>query len=304
MNWNLNFQKQLGRDYMVELAYVGSAGRQQTSKTDLNQARNIVGVTNADVNRPFIRQSPALRTVSTAQSLGELDYHALLFKGMKRFTNGFSALVSYTFGKTIDLVSNNDGPIFTNIFDPSYDRGVADYDVKHTLVASVLYELPFARRHVLGGWQVNGIAYYRSGLALTVSQSGTMQSTGIGNNRPNVVPGKTGASSDPTIDQWFDPTAFARTEATGTFGNLGRNTLRGPQIYNFDLSLVKNTKVGPLDTELRVEAFNVFNHPQFGPPARTFGNADFGRITTAASPSCQTCGTSERQIQFGLKVRF
>ena len=85
------------------------------------------------------RQSPALRTVSTAQSLGELDYNAFLFKGMKRFTNGFSALVSYTFGKTIDLVSNNDGPIFTNIFDPSYDRGVADYDVTHTLVASVLY---------------------------------------------------------------------------------------------------------------------------------------------------------------------
>ena len=71
-NWNINLQRQLGRDYMVELAYVGSAGRQQTSKTDLNQARNIVGVTNADVNRPFIRQSPALRTVSTAQSLGQV----------------------------------------------------------------------------------------------------------------------------------------------------------------------------------------------------------------------------------------
>jgi hypothetical protein len=304
MNWNINFQKQLGRDYMVELAYVGSAGRQQTSKTDLNQARNIVGVTNADVNRPFIRQSPALRTVSTAQSLGELDYHAFLFKGMKRFTNGFSALVSYTFGKTIDLVSNNDGPIFTNIFDPLYDRGVADYDVTHTLVTSVLYELPFARKHVLGGWQMNAIGYWRSGLALTVSQSGTMASTGITNNRPNLVPGKTGASDNPTIDQWFDTSAFTRTESTGTFGNLGRNTLRGPEIFNVDLSLVKNTRIGRFDTELRVETFNVFNHPQFGPPARTFGNADFGVITGSATPSCQTCGTSERQIQVALKVKF
>ena len=61
--------------------------------------------------------------MSTAQSLGELDYNALLVKGVKRFSNGFSALVSYTFGKAIDLVSNNDGPIFTNIFDPYYDRG-------------------------------------------------------------------------------------------------------------------------------------------------------------------------------------
>ena len=304
MNWNLNVQKQIGRDYMVELAYVGTQGRHLTSKTDLNQAPNIVGVTNQNVNRPYITQSPALTTVSTAQSLGELDYHALLFKGVKRFTNGFSALVAYTFGKAIDLVSNNDGPIFTNIFDPSYDRGVADYDVTHTLVGSVVYELPFAKDHVLGGWQVNAIAFWRSGLSLNVAQSGTMQSTGIGNNRPNLVPGQTGAASDPTIDQWFDPLAFSRTEPTGTFGNIGRNTLRGPEIFNIDLSLVKNTKIGPLDTEIRIEAFNILNHPQFGPPARTFGNADFGRITTAASPTCQTCGTSERQIQLGLKVRF
>jgi hypothetical protein len=289
---------------MVELAYVGTRGRGLTSKTDLNQAPNIVGVNSPNINRPYIGQSPALTTVSLAQSLGELDYHAFLFKGMRRFSNGFSALVSYTFGKAIDLVSNNDGPIFTNVFDRYYDRGPADYDVTHTLVGSFIYELPFARNHVLGGWQVNGIGYWRSGLALTISQSGAMASTGITNNRPNVVEGQTGASSDPTIDQWFDPTAFSRTEPTGTFGNIGRNTLRGPEIFNIDLSLVKNTKIGPVDTELRVEAFNLFNHPQFGPPARTFGNTDFGRITTAASPTCQTCGTSERQIQFGIKVRF
>jgi hypothetical protein len=242
--------------------------------------------------------------VSTAQSLGELDYHAFLFKGVKRFTNGFSALVSYTFGKAIDLVSNNDGPIFTNIFDPSYDRGPADYDVRHTLVSSFLYELPFARKHFLGGWQVNGIGYWRSGLALTVSQSGTMQSTGITNNRPNLVAGKTGAADSPTIDQWFDVTAFSRTEPTGTFGSIGRNTLRGPEAFNIDMSLVKHTQIGKLDTELRIETFNVLNHPQFGPPARTFGNAGFGQITSSASPTCQTCGTSERQIQIGVKVRF
>ncbi len=304
MNWNVNLQKQLGRDYMVELAYVGTRGRGLTSKTDLNQAPNIVGVTNQNINRPYFAISPGLTTVSTAQDRGELDYHAFLFKGMKRFSNGFSALVSYTFGKAIDLVSNNDGPLFTNIFDPGYDRGPADYDVTHTLVASFIYELPFARKQWYGGWQVNGIGYYRSGLALTISQSGTMQSTGITNNRPNVVEGKTGESSDPTIDQWFDVTAFSRTEPTGTFGNIGRNTLRGPNIVNMDLSLIKNTKIGPVDTEFRVEAFNILNHPQFGPPARTFGNSDFGTITASANPSCQTCGTSERQIQFGLKVRF
>ena len=221
---------------------------------------------------------------------------------MKRFSNGFSALVSYTFGKTIDFISNNDGPIYTNIFDPAYDRGVADYDVKHTLVASFIYELPCGRNSALGGWQVNGIGSYRSGLPLNITQTGTMASTGITNNRPNRI--GDGMNSDPTIDHWFDPAAFSRPEATGTYGDSGRNIVRGPTAFNVDLSVVKNTKIGPLDTELRIEAFNVLNHPQFATPNTQLGNAAFGTITAASTPSCQTCGTSERQVQVAMKVRF
>jgi hypothetical protein len=302
-NWNVNFQKQLGRDYMVELAYVGSAGRQMTLKTDQNQAPPTVGVTDQNVNRPFARISPALRTVGTAVSAGELDYHALLFKGVKRFANGFSALVSYTYGKTIDLNSDNDGTVtLTNIFDPSYDRGPASYDVTHTFVTSFLYELPFLKDHLLGGWQVNGIAFARSGIPVTITQTGTMASTGTG-NRPNRV--GEGYHPDKNINHWFDPSAFVRpVDTTGTYGDSGRNILRGPGIFNVDMSLFKNTKIGRFDTELRIEAFNVFNHPQFGQPNGQLGNANFGVITASANPSCATCGTSERQIQFAMKVRF
>jgi hypothetical protein len=302
-NFNVNFQRQLGRDYLVEVAYVGSRANQLTTKTDLNQAPPTVGVTDQNVNRPFAKLSPALRTVSTAISDGTLNYNALLFKGMKRFSNGFSALVSYTFGKTIDYISNNDGPIYTNIFNRAYDRGVADYDVKHTLVTSFLYELPFARNHVLGGWQVNGISYWRTGVPINITQTGTMASTGIGNNRPNRI--GNGMNSDPTIDHWFDPAAFQRpADSTGTFGDAGRNILRGPGLFNIDLTLVKHTKFGRVNSELRVEAFNVLNHPQFGPPNGQLGNSAFGTITASATPSCQTCGTSERQIQAALKLRF
>jgi len=303
-NYNVNLQKQLGRDYMIEVAYVGSKGRHLTLKTDQNQAPPIVGVTDQNVNRPFAKISPALRTVGTAESSGTLDYNAFLFKGVKRFSNGFSALVSYTFGKAIDLVSDNDGTVsLTNIFDPSYDRGPANYDVTHTLVASFLYELPFARKHVLGGWQVNGIGYWRTGIPVNITQSGTMASTGLTNNRPNRI--GDGMNSDPTIDHWFDPTAFQRTpDSTGTFGDAGRNIMRGPGVFNVDLSLVKNTKFGRVNSELRVEAFNVFNHPQFGQPNGQLGNAAFGTITAAGNPQCGTCGTSERQIQAAVKLRF
>jgi hypothetical protein len=129
-----------------------------------------------------------------------------------------------------------------------------------------------------------------------------MASTGIGNNRPNRI--GNGMNSDPTIDHWFDPAAFQRVEPTGTFGDAGRSILRGPSSWNIDATLVKHTKFGKVDSELRVEAFNLLNHPQFGPPGRTLGNADFGVITTTSSPVCQTCGTSERQVQVAMKLKF
>ena len=304
MNWNLNFQRALGRDYMAEIAYVGSRGRQLTLKTDLNQAPPTLGVTDQNVNRPAARLSPALRSVGTASSTGTLDYHALLVKGVKRFSKGFSLLTSYTFGKTIDLTSDNDGGVtLTNIFDPGYNRGPAAYDVRHSFVQSFIYELPWGRSHWAGGWQFNGIGFYRSGLPVDITQTGTMASTGITNNRPNIV--GDGYPEDRNINQWFDAADFARvTETTATFGNLGRNTHRGPSQYNIDMSLIKHTRVGRINSELRLEAFNVLNHPQFAQPNGQLGNPNFGVISAMAAGACGTCGTSERQVQLGVKLLF
>jgi hypothetical protein len=305
MNWNLNVQQQLGRDYVVEVAYVGSRGRQLTLKTDQNQARPTVGVTSADVNRPYRAVAPNLRTVGTVESTGTLDYHALLVKFQRRFANGFSFLNSYTYGKVIDLVSDNDGDVnLANVYDPSYNRGPADYDVTHTLSSSWIYELPWGRGRAVGGWQVNGILYWRTGLPVTIRQAGTMQSTGLLNvNRPDRV--GDGRAADPSVEQWFDVTAFRATEPTGTYGTSGRNIMRGPQQFNIDLSLVKQTRFGRVTSELRIEAFNVLNHPQFGLPNPLFGNPQFGTISMMlGNPACATCGTTERQIQIGLKLRF
>ena len=185
---------------------------------------------------------------------------------------------------------------------------MASYDVKHTFVASFLYELPFARNHVLGGWQVNGIAFARTGIPVNITQTGQMTSIGLGSGqaqqpRPNIVGNL--VPSDQTIDHWFDATALQRpADATATFGNIARNYGRGPGVFNIDMSLVKNTRFGRVNTELRVEAFNVLNHPQFGQPNGQLGNAAFGTITASGNPQCGTCGTSERQIQAAIKLRF
>jgi hypothetical protein len=310
-NWNLNVQRQLGRNYVVEVTYVGARGRQYALKADPNQAPPIVGVTDQNVNRPFIRVSPQLRTLGQLQSKGTLDYHGLLVRFQRRFANGFSFFNSYTYGQAIDLNSDNDGTVtLTDVFNPGYNRGPADYDVKHTFSSNWIYELPIARNSRLGGWNVSGLLYLRSGLPFTVTQSGTMLSTGVTNNRPDRV-GDPNGLSDPTIDRWFDTSAFVRTaDATGTFGNAGRNIVRGPGQFNIDASLIKATKFGRFAHELRVEVFNVLNHPQFDRPGNgnsgaQLGNASFGQIAQMLpSPACALCGTTERQIQFSMKLKF
>jgi hypothetical protein len=273
-------------------------------KGDPNQAPPVVGVTDSNVNRPYAKMSPALRTIGQVQSKGTLDYHGLLMKFQRRFTDNFSFLNSYTFGKAIDLNSDNDGTVtLTNVYAPQYNRGPADYDITHTFSSSWVYEVPWARNALYGGWQINGILLLRGGLPFTVTQTQGVQSTGTG-NRPNRV--CDGKLSDPTIDRWFDTSCFVPpTDITGTYGDAGRNILRGPGSFNIDASLIKNTKIGRFNTEVRIEAFNVLNHPQFAQPNGTIGNAAVGSISSMlSSPSCSLCGTTERQVQVGVKVKF
>ena len=242
--------------------------------------------------------------IGQVQSTGTLDYHALLFKFQRRFADNFSVLNSYTYGKSIDLNSDNDGTVtLTNVYDPQYNRAPSDYDVTHTLSSSVIYEIPFGRDHWWGGWQTNGILYLRSGLPFTVTQTQGVQSTGTG-NRPNRI--GDGRIDDPTIARWFDTAAFvAPADITGTYGDAGRNILRGPGQWNIDFSIIKGTRIGRLDTEFRVEAFNVLNHPQFAQPNGTLGNAAFGTISAMLSnPSCALCGTTERNVQVAFKIKF
>jgi hypothetical protein len=305
--WNLNLQQQLGRDYAVELAYAGSRGRQLVLKRDINVAPPTVGVTNADVNRPFLALAPALRSLSRSESLGELDHHALLVKLQRRFAHGFSFMSSYTLGRTTDIVSDTETNL-TNPYDLEYDRGVANYDVTHTWMTNWIVELPFGQgrrfgsgagpglNRLIAGWQFTGIHLWRSGLPFTVTQSQNLLSNGSTNRPDSLGSGKLG---EPTVDRWFDTSAFAPTrDNTGTYGNTGKNTLRGPGQWNLDLSLVKVTRFGRLEHELRVEAFNALNHPQFANPGSVIGSANAGVISSLLF------GSPMRQVQVAMKLRW
>jgi hypothetical protein len=304
-NFNVNVQRTFGANYMTEIAYSGSRTENSAIKTDLNQAPPTVGVTDQNVNRPFAKIDPLLRTVGTLSSTGYLEYNGLLIKFQRRSANHFSFLNAYTFARATDLASDNDGTVtLTNIFNPEYNRGPADYDVTHTFSSNWIYELPWAAQRAWGGWQISGILHVRSGLPITITQSQSMLSTGITNNRPDTICDPT--LSNPTIAMWFNTACFKQTaDTTGTFGNTGRNTVRGPGASNIDMSVIKNTKIGPIDSEARLEVFNVLNHPQFANPNGQLGNSAFGTISAMlASPSCATCGTTERQIQLAVKLKF
>ena len=148
-----------------------------------------------------------------------------------------------------------------------YNRGPADYDVTHTLSSNWIYELPWAAQKAYGGWQISGILYLRSGLPITITQSQSMLSTGITNNRPNTIcdPG----SDSATIDRWFNTSCFQQVaDSSGTFGNTGRNTVRGPGDFNIDVSVIKNTKFGPVSSELRLEVFNRSEERRVGKECR------------------------------------
>jgi hypothetical protein len=129
-----------------------------------------------------------------------------------------------------------------------------------------------------------------------VTQSQNLLSNG-GTNRPDTL--GEARLSDPTVDRWFDPAAFAATrDNTGTYGNTGKNTLRGPGQWNLDLSLVKLTRLGRFEHELRVEAFNALNHPQFANPGSVIGNANAGVISSLLF------GSPMRQVQLAMKLRW
>jgi Carboxypeptidase regulatory-like domain len=304
-NFNVNLQRQIATNYMLEAAYSGSRTVNAALKTDLNQAVPTVGVTDQNINRPYATIDPLLRTVGALSSTGYVEYNGLQMKFQRRSANHFSFLNSYTYGRAIDLNSDNDGTVtLTNIFNPEYNRGPADYDVTHTFSSNWIYELPWGGDSGWGGWQVSGILYLRSGIPFQITQSQSMLSTGITNNRPNQICDPTVSGTN--INQFFNTACFQQVaDTTGTFGNTGRNSIYGPGLKNIDLSVIKNTKFGGVNSELRLEVFNLFNWEQFNNPNGQLGNAAFGTISSiVASPSCATCGTTERQIQLAVKLKF
>ncbi len=265
-------------------------------------------------------------------SNGLSDSHEFQLTVDKRFSKGFIFRAAYTLSKTIDLTSGfrARSSEYTDPLDYRLDRALADFDTPQRLVISGSWELPFAHgvengilKTILGGWQFNAIASYQKGnpFGLFSNNNSSQQNQNPDLSRPNVIgpvqyenprngqqffsanaancisSAAADTNGNVTGTFWFNPTSYDCVNVPlFSFGDAPRNFLRGPGINNYDLSIVKKTKVTESKSvEFRAEFFNAFNHAQFLNPDTSGGSGTFGQITTDRNP---------RLIQFGLKFYF
>jgi len=329
MGWSLGIGHQFGNTGSVQAQYVGTRAVNQPYLTQVNGYQTVCQGCFA----PFPYKQPTdprFGAVTQFSTGDNSHYNGLQLSAMKRLGHGLQGQVNYTWSRCMDTVSNGGFLPFSagGILSPlpgelARDYGPCDYDIRHNFTGQYVYELPIrVRNHALGyvlnGWQVSGSALWHSGVPFSVlstpySAGGTGIVQGSGPQFASLVPGVDPycrhcnlPATQPGTIQWLNPDAFASTVDPSTgqcsggdspqhcqFGNLGRNTLRGPNFFWSDFYLTKRLSLTE-HVKLRFEGqfFNIFNHPNFGLPsvvqAGIPGNpstqSGFGALTYTTSP--------------------
>jgi hypothetical protein len=294
-HWNFGIQQQITRSMLFDIEYVGNKG----THIQGNNAFNIPepGPGGVQARRPFPRFS-GFGYISSDVST---TYHALQAKFERRLSAGLWFLTSYTFSKSLwRTQTTTSGGRF------AFDRAPSEYHVPHTFAQSFSYELPFGRGKAilgntsrvanafLGGWQLQGILIFRSGVPFTVTMSRDVANTGVGGQRPNRT--ASGKLDNPTLDRWFDASAFVAAP-NFTYGNSGQRILSPDIVRTIDFSIFKQFQVSENQrVQFRLEAFNLPNTPSFAAPNATLDANAVGRVNNTS--------TAPRQMQVALKYYF
>jgi hypothetical protein len=299
--WQVSYERQITNTLMAEVGYVGSKGDNLVWCYNANEIQPGPG---SNASRRLIQPLSNVANIIQCDPTSSSSYNSLQAKVVKRFSRGLQFLTSYTFGKSLDYAGSaaSGGGAVGNaqsitLFDES--RGPSGYDVKHRLVLSWVWELPFGEGHALadGGflkpilenWQFSGIVTLSTGRPFTV-----FLNTGVNNGAPS-WPNRIGDGKldKPSPDLWFDIADFQAPPAN-TYGDSGRGILYAPGTQTVDVSLSRVFPVKMFRLQFRADAFNLLNTPQFGFPNANIGNPSAGRITS-------TIGDN-RSMQFALKV--
>jgi hypothetical protein len=288
--YNLNVQREVAKDLLVEIGYIGNVSHHLTANDlTVNQvAPQLLGAGDAQSRRPF----PQFSNVSLINpSIGNSTYHGGFVRAEKRLSRGFSFLAHYTFSKFLDDVEaanefNGTPGSYMDAYNRRLDKGRSGSDVPHRAVITALFE----RR----GWKLGVLETMESGPPFTVVMAAnTTNAFSAGPLRPNLL--RDAAVESPTVARWFDTTAFA-APASFTFGNSPRDGLRAAPLFTTDVTVEKAIRVKERwRAEARAEIYNLLNRANFDVPGRTFGTADFGVVSSARSA---------RYVQLALRVSF
>lgn len=312
--YNFDTQWEFMRNTILEVAYVGNHGYNLLQFRELNQPIYVAGQT-TQASKDLFRPYPGFTSVLRSSNWGTSNYNGIETSVTRRFINGLQFQASYVLSKSSDTSSRfHSGatnrtyimmPQDTNDVNAEYAN--SDFDARHRVVLSEIYELPFGRNKtwlqagpvsaVLGNWAIASIWTFQSGFPYTI-YDGSDPCLRAGNwtpsCRPNLVADPNAGAK--TAAQWFNTAAFQKAPA-GQSGSAPRNSVRGPGMINTDLSFIKRVPFGDTKAvEIRVEGFNIFNRVNLGVPVTDFSSSSFGRI--------QSTATGAREFQFGLKFRF
>lgn len=313
--WTFSIQQQLPWSFVGQAAYVGSNAHHQFNRTFIN-------VLGPDGRRPF----PAFSNIDEKQNFGNSNFNGLQMSLNRPFKNGLLWQTQYMWSRNIsDNAGAGDGSQAMISLCRRCDRADADWDVRHTMTNTWAYQLPFGKggkygprdgfaAHLIGGWNLSGMWVARTGRPynVTVNRSAADLPDGVASTpsasappqRPDFVPGAPLYPSVQTPDAWANVGAF-RVPARGTWGNLGRNALRAPGMWQVDLGLGKQQRLTErVGLEFRAEMFNLFNRAQYGIPNANISNpAQFGRITSVINAQPTGSG-GPRQVQLMLRLNF
>lgn len=298
--YSFGVQRLLPADSLLTVSYVGSHGDHLQSEINLNQPlpfqnfefNPILNASGTPTNlyRPYAGWS----TISFIQPGANSVYNALQVEYEKQMAHGFRFQASYTWSKSMDDASGyNTNP--QNAYNRDAEWAYSDFDRPQMLVFNYIYDLPFFRNQkgfrgeALGGWQLAGITSYESGTPHTIGLTGGNHGLA---NRANVN-GQTSVMG--SVNEWFNTSIYS-VPAAGFFGDGGRNTIRGPALGEWDVSLYKVFAFGErVHLQMRFESFNTFNHTNFSGVSTSLGSGNFGVVTSALSP---------RILQLGARLMF
>jgi hypothetical protein len=353
-SWNLNIQHQLTRTTSFMVGYFGNKGTHLENDINANQTAVLgqvgTGATNPNLpfqvlspNSPFLPNVPLASAITERESGSNSIYNALWVSATQRTAHGLQFNGSYTYSHSIDDVSRNDAGIqVQNSNDIFLSRGSSDFDARHRFVANAIYDLPFKGNRFLNGWEIAPIFTWQTGNPFNLVAFNSSSFNGVGSSITLNASAPIQTSGNP-LGQWISnpgvlsvPCTLTTTSATKaptctpgtlTFGNVGRNSVYGPGFTNMDLALVKNTKISEkLNLQMRADAFDIFNHPNYGQPGASGGflaaslqpavpvtgnptlinpGNQFTTFSTISSTRFPTGDSgSSRQLQFAVKLQF